>query len=450
MLRSIRLRLIASFLAAWIAFALTISAIIWIAAGDITRNIVAADVNLASLRITRLAFQYALSGGVQSTPDVEALVLPQVQGLHVRVAVAPREGFGLGPFALPPEPPPIGPHLEPESVLFGAMRVDIYPDVDYIQRTVDHWLFGAIVVDVLSLLPAWFLAALVANRTLEPLLNTTRALQRFASGDFSPQQVTTKQRTEIGDLADAYNAAVRQITDAFDERSAAMDEMRQFVADAGHQLRTPLTVLMGHVSALKPQTPREVTVFGNMLAQSRRMKAIIDDLIVLARLEHGERAYYTVDLNGLAESVVKTFRDGGYDRVALHANGPAPARVNPSELLDALTALVENALKYAESGPVSVTVGCAERTASITVEDNGPGMSEDDLEHAFDRFYRGDASVGTDGTGLGLSIVRRGVERSDGRVTLVNTGSGLRVVLAFARAEPESGDDGANAPLDAQ
>jgi len=73
---------------------------------------------------------------------------------------------------------------------------------------------------------------------------------------------------------------------------------------------------------------------------------------------------------------------------------------------------------------------------SLSVEDTGPGMTADDIEHAFDRFYRGDASVGTEGTGLGLSIVRRGVERSDGTVTLTNTGSGLRVVLAFAAIEP--------------
>ncbi|MGA8840842.1 MAG: hypothetical protein WB491_10190, partial [Candidatus Aquilonibacter sp.] len=85
MLRSIRFRLIASFLAAWLIFALTISAIVWLFVVDITRNIVVADVNLASLRITRAAFQYELAG---SPPvDVVALVLAQVRGLHVRVSV---------------------------------------------------------------------------------------------------------------------------------------------------------------------------------------------------------------------------------------------------------------------------------------------------------------------------------------------------------------------------
>ncbi|HUA07694.1 MAG TPA: HAMP domain-containing sensor histidine kinase [Candidatus Acidoferrales bacterium] len=443
MLRSIRFRLIASFLAAWVTFALTISVIVWLFVGDITRNIVLADVNLASLKVTRAAFQYALSGGAPPA-DIEAIALAQVRGLHVRVSVVPREGFGFGPFEAPGAGPPlpgapigIGPTPQIQSVVFGMMRVDIVPDIGYIAATSRQWLLGAIVVDLLSLIPAWYVAAIVAGRTLEPLLHTTRALELFASGDFTPHAVTTRQRTEIGDLARAYNAAVRQITDAFGERTAAMEEMRQFVADAGHQLRTPLTVLMGHVSALQAKTPREETIFANMLAQSRRMKAIIDDLIVLARLEHGEREYYAADVRQLAQNVVATFRDGGYSRVELHANGAAYARINPSELVDALTALVENALKYAPMGPVTVTVARDGAHTTLVVEDRGPGMSEDDIEHAFDRFYRGDASQGIEGTGLGLSIVRRGVERSDGTVTLVNTGNGLRVELAFTAIEPE-------------
>ena len=446
MLRSIRLRLIASFLAAWLVFALTISAIVLLFVSDITHNIVLADVNLASLRIVRLAFQYALSGGVQPT-DVDALALAEVRGLHVRVSVVPREGFGYGPFVITPGEAPlppagtppigVGPTPQIQSVPFGAMRVDIAPDMSYVATTSRLWLIGAVIADILTLIPAWFIASVVARRTLEPLIRTTRALELFASGDFTPHAVTTRQRTEIGDLARAYNAAVEQITDAFAERTAAMEEMRQFVADAGHQLRTPLTVLMGHVSALVPKTPRESTIFGNMLAQSRRMKAIIDDLIVLARLEHGEREAYTVDVRELASGVVTTFRDGGYDRVELRSNGEAYAKINPSELLDALTALVENALKYAPLGAVTVTVGREGTKTSLAVEDSGPGMTDDDIEHAFDRFYRGDASHGTDGTGLGLSIVRRGVERSDGTVTLANTGHGLRVVLDFAASEPE-------------
>jgi len=429
MLRSIRLRLIASFLAAWIVFALTISAIVWLFVSDVTRNIVLADENLATLRVTRLAFHYAMTGGVDPG-SVEAIALAEVRGLHVRLNVVPSEVFGQGPFVLA-QPPGIGPHAQVQSVPFGPMRVDVVPDVQYIAAVGNEWLIGAIVVDALTLIPAWFAAVIVAQRTLEPLLRTTRALARFADGDFTPHEVATAQRTEIGDLARAYNAAVAQITDAFAERAAAMEEMRQFVADAGHQLRTPLTVLMGHVSALRATTPREETIYGNMLAQSRRMKAIIDDLIVLARLEHGERSAYEIDMNELARGVVSSFRDGGYERVRIHTNGPTFARVNASEVIDALSALIENALKYAPVGPVDVRVAREGERAILRVEDGGPGMTEEDLEHAFDRFYRGEASLGTDGTGLGLAIVRRGVERSDGTVTVTNGNPGLHVVLSF-------------------
>jgi signal transduction histidine kinase len=444
MFRSIRLRLVASFMAAWAVFIITISAIVWLAVNDVAHNIVLADMNLASLRITRVAFQYTMAGRPSSI-QIAPLVAAQVADLHVHLSVVPRVTVVNQPFsgemlfpppAAVPEQPheivPIGPRLESQSIPIGDDRVQIDPDLDYLEATNVRWLTIAILLDILSLIPAWYLAQIIASRTLEPLLRTTRALEGFAEGNFSPQPVNTRQRTEIGDLARAYNAAVRQINEAFDERTGAMEEMRQFVADAGHQLRTPLTVLMGHVSALHPKTPRESTVFGNMLAQCRRMKAIIDDLIVLARLEHGEHTVFTVDLRRLTEQVVTTFADGGYERVVLHPGGEALARVNPAEIVDALSALIENALKYTTAGAVDVTVRTRDGRSQICVEDRGPGMTEEDLAHAFDRFYRGDASFGTEGTGLGLSIVRRGVERSHGTVELENTGEGLRATLTFA------------------
>ena len=440
MFRSIRLRLVASFLAAWAIFVLTISAIAWLAVNDIAHNIVAADMNAASLRITRLAYEYTNAVRPAIPIAIQPLVYGEVQDLHVVVRFASRP-IAIFPGSLliePVEPPPvprgvvpIGPALKTQFIPIGDEAVEIFPDYQYLADVDVRWLTIALVLDLLSFIPAWYLAHMIAARTLEPLLRTTRALEGFAQGNFNPHPVTTRQRTEIGDLARAYNAAVAQITEAFEERSAAMDEMQQFVADAGHQLRTPLTVLMGHVSALHPKSPREVTVFGNMLAQCRRMKAIIDDLIVLARLEHGEQVTYDVDLAHVAAQVASTFADGGYARVTLRAEQHVLARVNPAEVVEALSALVENALKYAPEGPVEVLARRAGERSEVCVEDRGPGMSDEDMARAFDRFYRGDASFGTEGTGLGLSIVQRGVERSNGRVKLENTGNGLRVTLSF-------------------
>ena len=101
----------------------------------------------------------------------------------------------------------------------------------------------------------------------------------------------------------------------------------------------------------------------------------------------------------------------------------------------AVTNLLDNAMKWSPAGGI---VEVALRDGVLTVRDHGPGFHEEDLPFVFDRFYRGESSVGTDGTGLGLSIVRRGVERSDGTVTITSTGSGLRIVLVFASVEPDS------------
>ena len=300
------------------------------------------------------------------------------------------------------------------------------------------------VFGILAMAGAWRIAIVVANNTLEPLLRTTRALNRFGDGDFTPEAVSTSDRSELGELARAYNRAVAQITHAFDERSRAEAEMRQFVADAGHQLRTPLTVIMGYLSAMETRTesPRRATVFKTMLAQSRRMKTLIDDLITLARLEHaGARADGLVDVNALASRIPSCFDEGAQDRVAvIPSRSSIFVRTNESDLLGALCALVDNALKYAGTGPVEVTIAEEDDVCAIRVADRGPGMSEQDLRKAFDRFYRGTAAEGVAGTGLGLPIIRKSIERSDGTIWLENRdGGGLVCTIRLSSEHPRRG-----------
>ena len=142
MLQSIRFRLVASFLAAWAVFVLTISTIVWLAANDVAHNIVAADMNAASLRITRLAFQYTIAGRPAALV-IEPLVMAQIADLHVLVRVTARPNpFGAFPGSLllpPDEPPaitpgviPIGPALQAQVIPIGEDRVEIFPDYPYL------------------------------------------------------------------------------------------------------------------------------------------------------------------------------------------------------------------------------------------------------------------------------------------------------------------------------
>jgi two-component system OmpR family sensor kinase len=369
-------------------------------------------------------------------------------GLIIRV-----NEFGASPEMFRPGAPPPGtlvrmiPRREPPSLVrllameikpitagFHGGEVVFFVDPVSLQGLFRHLGTFLIVLTVLVMLGAWRLAIVVAEKSLQPLVRTTDALNRFGSGDFTPESVRTEDRTELGELARAYNRAVDQITRALDARDRAAAEMRQFVADAGHQLRTPLTVIMAYVSGManRPQSLRDAATFATLLQQSRRMKALIDELIVLARLEHPDApSTEYVDLNELCAALPSQFDEEAQHRIAVSTSDvPAEALANETDLSFAFCALIDNALKYAPESNVEVAVQVRDGNAIVTVADRGPGMTASDMRNAFDRFYRGTASEGTEGTGLGLAIVRKSVERAGGSIVLeARTGGGLQCII---------------------
>ncbi len=127
---------------------------------------------------------------------------------------------------------------------------------------------------------------------MRPLDDVTAALQRFASGDLTPQPIAADERHELGVLTGAYNQAVAQLERAFEERDRANASMRHFIADAGHQLRTPLTVVQGFIAILRrggiESTADRDRILETMNDQSRIMGSLIDKLILLERWESVE------------------------------------------------------------------------------------------------------------------------------------------------------------------
>jgi two-component system OmpR family sensor kinase len=273
-----------------------------------------------------------------------------------------------------------------------------------------------------------------AKRALEPLARTTSALMRLGDGDFQVEPVSTQDPSELGGLARAYNRAVESVRKAFAERDRTEYEMQQFVADAGHQLRTPLTVIMGHLSALslRASDPRTEAALENMLTESRRMRDLIEDLIVLARLEESNGATDRIDLRAAVLEFAGARSTSGDPKIQLGALDGGNVKVSTSEIHGALTSLADNAAKYAPNSPVEIDLRSIDSTLQLRIMDRGPGMSEGDLDRALDRFYRGQAAANASGSGLGLAIIRRIMERAGGSIDIRNrTGGGLECTLTF-------------------
>ena len=324
----------------------------------------------------------------------------------------------------------------------GAIFVSINP------RAIEGRLFAfgiaMLTMGVVAVLLAFFLARYITSQALQPLLDVTAALQRLSEGDFTPRMVVTKQRNELGALASAYNGAVDQVASAFEERLRNEEYMRRFIADAGHELRTPLTVVMGYLDVLRRGALNDPVlanrVIETMMSESRRMRMLIDKLILLARMEQPEQYEITVvDVSALATKVVDSL--GALDpggRLRLSVDPDAFVVADAGELQEAMINLVDNALKYTTT-EVTVTVATTPATVTIEIADDGVGMSADEQLHVFERFYRGSASANVEGTGLGLAIAKRAVERANGEIALFSRpGAGTRFVITIARVTHES------------
>jgi len=298
---------------------------------------------------------------------------------------------------------------------------------------------------VLALALGLAIARVLTQQALRPLVDVTQALERFAAGDLTPQPIAADRRQQLGQLAAAYNGAVMQMERAFADRERANAAMRQFMADAGHQLRTPLTVLRGFIAILRKgelRSPEDRDrILETMNRQSSIMGSLIDKLMLLDRWEgHRDERPGPIDVGQLVQDVVAPIAESNPARtVRIAAAAGELAAIDPIDLTHALTNIVDNALKYT-AGPIDVAVRRQGNRLSIDIGDEGPGMSADEVRHAFDRFYRG-TRRDVEGSGLGLAIARRAIERAGGTLALAsdpNGGSCFTIELPALGSSPAS------------
>jgi two-component system, OmpR family, sensor kinase len=326
----------------------------------------------------------------------------------------------------------------------GGGTIVLEPDVASLTHALIRYWERIVPIGIIAVIIAWLAGRVITGRALRPLREVNTALRSIAEGDFTPK-LLLESDSSLSELTQTYNEVAQRLNAATYERRRQEAQMRQFIADAGHELRTPLTIFMGYLDALRSGVVQDgesvARVHDTMLEQSRKMKQIIEKLILLARLEReAEPISDAIDLQSVAARAVDALRPLAGERLQLATDGDATVLGDDAELYEAVKNVVENAVRYAPASLVMVRVGHEGENAVLQVADRGPGMAPIDVEHAFDRFYRGTSRGDVDGSGLGLAIAKRAVERMGGSIALESgSQTGTTVTMRFPMEAKDAG-----------
>lgn len=316
-------------------------------------------------------------------------------------------------------------------VTVGLPLVDV---VETVSNTAVSYFWASFSLLALGGVLSYFLV----RQSLRPLREIEITAGKIAGGDLSQRIQPDFPTTEVGSLSLSLNAMLSQIEASFKARDESERKVRRFISDASHELRTPLAAIRGYgeLYRLGGVPPERVgDVMGRIESESRRMGTLVEDLLVLARVdERRPLALTEVDLVRLA-------RDGQSDLEALDPTRPVKiqglsSRKPPSAVLvrgdlDQLTQVVVNVVgnidRYTpKSTPVEIRVGAEDEWGVLEFRDHGPGIDSDEQDQVFERFYRTDRSRSRDlgGSGLGLSIVGGIIDAHQGTVKLSETPQG--------------------------
>jgi two-component system sensor histidine kinase MprB len=282
------------------------------------------------------------------------------------------------------------------------------------------------------------LGRIVARTAVAPVQRLTEATEHVAATRDLGRRIAVEGDDELSRLARSFNAMLDSLDRSTRALEASTSAQRQLVADASHELRTPVTTLRTNLEVLRsrelPAAQRE-RLLEEIEGQIDELTVLMTDLIDLARGDEREPDAEEVRLDTLVAEAV--------ERARRHAPGvdfetqlaPSVVAAVPDRLDRAVSNLLDNAVKWSpDGGPVEVRVADGE----VSVRDHGPGITPADLPHVFDRFYRGGDARGRPGSGLGLAIVRQVAEAHGGSVAAEPaSGGGTRLRLRLADKKVE-------------
>ena len=310
----------------------------------------------------------------------------------------------------------------------GAIQVA--RPLDEVDRQLDRVLLVLLVVGAAGVVLGAALAAVVARTALAPIGRFTRRTEELAGDPDPSHRIEPEGEDELGRLARSFNATLDAL-----ERS--VEAQRQLVADASHELRTPIASLRANIQTLEhaerlPPAER-VALRADIVAELDELTDLVADIVELARGAKPDEFEDDVRLDEIVEGVAARARARTGNEVAIDVSTePTVVRGEPERIQRAVSNLVDNALKWSPDGG---TVQIDLAGGALEVRDHGPGFEQGDLPHVFDRFYRAGNARALPGSGLGLAIVRQAAEANGGEVDAANApGGGAVVRVSFGPA----------------
>jgi signal transduction histidine kinase len=282
------------------------------------------------------------------------------------------------------------------------------------------------------------LAWLLADRVLKPVKAVTETARSISGGDLS-RRLPESGYDEIGILAETFNDMLARLETAFETQ-------QRFVNDAGHELRTPITIVRGHLELLEEDPEDRQATLALVMDELDRMARIVNDLLVLAKWEQPD--FLTpapFEVGALIDDVLAKASALGPRNWQLDAFADATIVADRQRVTQALMQLAQNAVQHtAEGDEIGLGAFVGDGQARFWVRDTGPGIPFEEQAHVFDRFYRAGGERRSDGAGLGLSIVQAIALAHGGRIDLASvpgSGATFTVILPAAPAVQSRGGE---------
>jgi heavy metal sensor kinase len=336
-----------------------------------------------------------------------------------------------------------GPFLvESELFVAGPTRLVVHvgEPLDQLRRAFMQTRQGLTIIIAIAVLAVIALSAILASQAVNPINELARAMREIGSDRLNRRVKWKNRQDEIGRLAETFDELLARLEEAFARE-------RQFISDASHELKTPLTSINANAQMLVRWGDRDEEIrresLETIVDESASLASMVSGMLTLAKADSGDAiAREPMSLAAVAsDAIAGTSQRATEKGLTLHLESGAsrPIVLGDASLLRQLISnLIDNAIKFTAAGGVTVRVTATEHEGIVEVSDTGPGIASDELPFVFDRFYRADKSRNraVPGTGLGLAIVRSIARVHGGRVEAEQApGGGALLRARFPRLD---------------